>query len=345
MKQDFDFTIVGQGIAGTILAFELFKRNKTFQIIDKLQNNSSSRIALGIYNPLVLKWFTKSWGVESQLKELNSFCKEFEFFFNVKINHKKNIYKFLESNYSINNWNEKQSSPNRKNFMSEELKYLDGIQNPFGVVLQSGWVDIKMMLDSFRFFLKKKKILREEVFSYDKMKVNTDYIEYKNYTSKYIVFCEGASVVKNPYFNNLEFKMTKGEIIHFKSSDLKINKIIHSGVIIIPISNDMYYAGATFNWDVNDINCSEEAKIEILEKIMKLKRFNYKLIDQKVAIRPSVKDRRAIIGCHEKYKNLYLMNGLGSRGMLLSPYLANQLCSHILENKKINSEIDVKRFQ
>ena len=64
----------------------------------------------------------------------------------------------------------------------------------------------------------------------------------------------------------------------------------------------------------------------------------------KVAVRPSVKDRRAIIGNHKRHKNLYLMNGLGSRGMLLSPYLASQLCSNIIENKKINSEIDINRF-
>ena len=70
----------------------------------------------------------------------------------------------------------------------------------------------------------------------------------------------------------------------------------------------------------------------------------YQLINQKVAVRPSVKDRRAIIGNHKRHKNLYLMNGLGSRGMLLSPYLASQLCSNIIENKKINSEIDINRF-
>ena len=339
-----DFIIIGQGIAGTILAFELLKRNKTVQVFDKFQENSSSRIALGIYNPLVLKWFTRSWQANNQLKALNAFCEDFEKDFNVKINHKKHIYKFLDSNYSINNWNEKQSSPNRKPFMSEELKYLDGIKNPFGVVLQSGWVDTKLMLDSFRFFLKKNNFLNEGDFFYDKINVKKDFIEYENFVSKYMVFCEGASVVNNPYFNNLGFKMTKGEIIHFKSPDLKLSEIIHSGIITIPILNDLYYAGATFNWDAKNLICSEEAKNEILEKIKKLKNFNYQLIDQKVAIRPSVKDRRAIIGNHKRHKNLYLMNGLGSRGMLLSPYLASQLYSNIIENKKINSEIDINRF-
>ena len=60
--------------------------------------------------------------------------------------------------------------------------------------------------------------------------------------------------------------MTKGEIIHFKSKDLKINEITHSGTLIIPISNDIYYAGSTFDWDTNNLICSKDSEIEIIEK-------------------------------------------------------------------------------
>ena len=339
-----DFIIVGQGIAGTVLAFEILKRNKTVHIIDKFQKNSASRIALGVYNPLVLKWFTKTWNAEIQLNSLQRFCNDFEEKFSVKINHKKNIHKFLDSNYSINNWFEKQASPNRKEFMESDLKYFEGVEKPFGVVLNSGWVNIKLMLDTFRSFLIEKKYLQESRFLYDKIKIKNDYIEYEDVISKHLIFCEGSSVLRNPYFKNLGFKMTKGEIIHFKSKDLKINEITHSGTIIVPISNDIYYAGATFNWDTNNLLCSKDSEIEIIEKIKKIKNFNYKLIEHKVSIRPSVIDRRAIIGRHSKHRNLYLLNGLGSRGMLLSPYLVSQLYSFIIDNEKINSEIDVNRF-
>ena len=159
-----DFIIVGQGIAGTVLAFEILKRNKTVHLIDKVQENSASRIALGIYNPLVLKWFTKSWKADIQLNSLQRFCNDFEEKFSVKINHKKNIHKFLNSNYSINNWFEKQASPNRRAFMDNDLKYLDGVEKPFGVVLNSGWVNIKLMLDTFRSFLIEKNIYKNRDF-------------------------------------------------------------------------------------------------------------------------------------------------------------------------------------
>ena len=345
MKKKIDFIIIGQGIAGTVLAYELLKRKKKILVIDKFQKNTSSRIALGIYNPLVLKWFTKSWMAELQLKVLVSFLNDFQKDFNVKINHQDNIYKMLDTNYVVNNWNEKQSSPNRKDFMSSKLQYLDGVQHPFGTVLNSGWVDTSLMLKTFRSHLIKNNLVIDEYFTSDDLKFEKKAIEYKNFSSKYIVFCEGSNVNTNPFFKNLKFKMTKGEIIHFKSSDLKLNNVTHSGIITIPISKDIYYSGATFNWDIKDLTPTETAKNEIIEKVKKMKSFSYTLIDQKVAIRPSTEDRRPIIGNHRKYKNVYLMNGLGSRGILLSPYLANELCFNILENKKINSEISVDRFQ
>ena len=344
LKKKVDFIIIGQGIAGTVLAYQLLKQNKKIIIIDQFNKNSSSRVALGVYNPLVLKWFTKSWEAENQIKELFSFCQDFEATFNVKINHKKNIYKFLESNYAINNWNEKQSSPNRKHFMSEDLKYLKNIKNPFGLVLNSGWVDISQMLSTFRDFLIKKNMCINEEFMSKKLILEKKLIKYENIESEYIVFCEGASVLKNPYFKNLGLKVTKGEVIEFFSADLDLNQIIHSGVITIPMDKHVYYAGSTFDWKDLNFEKTKKAANEIIKKIQKLKNFNYKIIKQKASIRPSTKDRRPIIGSHKNYNNIYIMNGLGSRGVLLSPYLVNQLCLNIFEGKSIDPEIDVNRF-
>jgi len=344
LKKRVDYIIVGQGIAGTVLAAEMLRRNKSVKVVDEFNNNSSSRIALGIYNPLVLKWFTKSWKSEILLKNLYSFYKYFEEKFSVKIIHKKNIYKYLESNYIINTWLEKQSSPNRRKYMSGKFKYIDSVEQPFGVVFNSGWVDTKLMLNTFRRFLKEKNLIEEKVFSHDRLIIKNDFIEYNNYEARSIIFCEGSAVKKNPFFNDLNFKMTKGEVIYFRSSDLCVKNIVHSGVITLPIENNTYYSGATFDWNTECLIPTEDAKNKILKKVHKVKQFKYELIDQKVAVRPSVIDRRPIIGSHQQYKNLYIMNGLGSRGVLLSPYLANQLCSNIIEKGVIDKEISINRF-
>ena len=75
-----DFIIVGQGIAGTSFAFELEKKKKSFIIIDNNSSQASSKIALGIYNPLILKWLTKAWNVDIQLNHFYNFYRDLNLF-------------------------------------------------------------------------------------------------------------------------------------------------------------------------------------------------------------------------------------------------------------------------
>jgi len=45
-----------------------------------------------------------------------------------------------------------------------------------------------------------------------------------------------------------------------------------------------------------------------------------------------------------RYKNLYVLNGVGGRGFVLSPYLAKQLVDNILEDKEIDENITTNRL-
>ena len=120
-----DFIIVGQGIAGTCFAFELLKHNKTFVIIDEFQLNTSSRIALGIYNPLVLKWFTKAWNIDAQIDYFYIFYNAFNVFLDEFLFEDIGIYKLLKTPYNQNNWLTKCNSSGRHNYMSDKLFSID----------------------------------------------------------------------------------------------------------------------------------------------------------------------------------------------------------------------------
>ena len=109
-----DFLIIGQGIAGTCFAFELLQKNKTFIIIDKHNKNTPSNVALGIYNPLILKWFTKPWHIDNQILYFYQFYNFFQDFFRKRIVFDTGIYKFLKTPYEQNTWLTKSLSPTRE---------------------------------------------------------------------------------------------------------------------------------------------------------------------------------------------------------------------------------------
>ena len=61
-------------------------------------------------------------------------------------------------------------------------------------------------------------------------------------------------------------------------------------------------------------------------------------------MRPTVIDRRPLIGEHAEHKNLYVLNGLGTRGVMIAPYVADQLFNYIENKQELAKEISIERF-
>lgn len=344
-----DFIIVGQGIAGTCFAFELIKHQKTFIIIDKAEDNTSSKVALGVYNPLILKWFTKVWKADEQISYFYKFYDEIQHFLQHTFIENEGIYKYLKTVYNQNMWLSKSASKHKVDYMSEKIFSInqEGLVNKkfYGLVKNSGRVDIPLLLKLFKNYCVDNKIIIQENFNYEKLVVRKQGIYYNNIFSKNIIFCEGLKLFNNPYFKYLNLKPTKGEILSIYCKGLSLKNILHSRFLLIPLGNDYYSVGATYDWQNLDKICTTEAKAEIKSMLDKTLKLPYKIISQRSGIRPSTFDRRAILGSHLKHKNMYILNGLGSRGVLLSPYLSYSLINYIYYKCSLDTEIDIKRFE
>ena len=70
-------------------------------------------------------------------------------------------------------------------------------------------------------------------------------------------------------------------------------------------------------------------RIQAKAKLEKLISCSFKVVNQVAGIRPTVKDRRPLVGRHSTYKNMDVLNGLGTRGVMIAPYAAQQLFNHI----------------
>ena len=342
-----DFLIVGQGIAGTCFAFELLRQKKTFIIIDKYDKSSPSNIALGVYNPLILKWFTKPWAIDNQMQFFYEFYSSFQSFFKSNIVFDIGIYKFLSTPYDQNNWMSRSLSPKREHYMSSELLMLENksfIHKQFyGLVKSSGRVDIPLFLKILRKFCIANQIFINKFFNYRNLIIKKDYVKYNDIIARNIIFCEGPQVLNNPFFKWIKLKPTKGELLHINCEHLSLDRILHASLLFVPLGSDIYSLGATYEWSFDDSGITSSARERICSVFEKHINLPYNVKTQKSGIRPSTFDRRAFIGSHPDYSNMYIMNGLGTRGVLLAPYLSNNLINSIYYNTKIFEEVAVKR--
>ena len=342
----FDYLIVGSGLSGVMLCEALRKRGKTFKVISN-KSQQASIVASGLYNPVVLKRFNKAWDAEKHLPIAMSAYEELELFLGIKIDYKLPIYRLFSSIEEQNNWIIASDKIPLKSYLISNIKSNtnQNIYAPYGYgeVKNTGRIDTKLLLESYSNVLNNEKLISHESFEYDKLKISKK-IVYKCIESENIIFSEGFGVRQNPFFNYLPIEGTKGELIIINAPKLNSEVIIKSSVFIIPIGKNNYLVGSTYAWDDFNNDPTINAKNKLLNKLDKLVLCPYKVVYQRAGIRPTVIDRRPLVGQHKSHENLYILNGLGSRGVLIAPTVANALINFIEDKLPLQKEINISRF-
>ncbi|OXA79515.1 Glycine/D-amino acid oxidase [Flavobacterium aquidurense] len=342
-----DYIIVGSGLAGISFAEIALKNNKSILVIDD-KSQISSRVAGGLYNPVILKRFSEVWKAEEQLVLMEDFYHQIEAKLQTKVNFKLPILRKFFSIEEQNNWFAASDKPLLAPFLSTKLifkKYF-GIDSPFdyGEVLHTGYVDTSLLLDQYQNYLIENKLLLQESFLYDVLIINDDFVEYKGVKARHIIFAEGFGLHANPFFQDLPLDGTKGELFIIKAPELDLDVIVNTSVFILPLGDHLFKVGATYNWKDKTDNPTEEGKTELVERIQEIINCDFEIVSHFGGVRPTVRDRRPIIGTHHKYHPLHLLNGLGTRGVMLGPAMAKDLFDYIENNKPLDPTIDIERF-
>ncbi len=343
-----DYIIVGSGLAGIAFAEMALQNGKTVLVINN-QSQNSSKVAAGLYNPVILKRFTEVWQAKEQINLLHEFYSKLETKLNVILDYKIPLLRKFHSIEEQNNWFTASDKPILSDFLAPNLitKKYDAIASPlgFGKVLYSGFVDTALLLESYKSYLLSINSYLEETFEYDFLIHNNDSIQYKNQTAKQIVFAEGYGMLLNPFFSSLPLDGAKGELLLIKAPNLNLDVVVKTGIFIIPLGNDIYKVGATYNWEDKTITPTQSAKEELITDLKELIQCDFEIIDHLAGIRPTVKDRRPMLGSHPIHKNIYLLNGLGTRGVMLAPAMAKMLYEYIENKTTLNSYVDINRFK
>ena len=343
-----DYLIIGSGLAGISFAEIALRNEKSILVLDNNSQNSS-KIAGGLYNPVILKRFSEVWQAQEQLVIMNEFYILLEEKLNCKVDFKSPILRKFFSVEEQNNWFTASDKVALAPFLSTQLfsKNYVGIESPYGYgeVLQTGYVDTALLLNKYREYLKESNLFQEEAFDYDDLQIDSDGIHYKDIHAKNIIFAEGFGMHANPYFNQLPLDGTKGELFIIKAPQLDLDVIVNTSVFILPLGNDLFKVGATYNWkDKTDLP-TEEGKAELVARIKEIISCDFEIVEHFAGVRPTVKDRRPLVGTHQNFESIHILNGLGTRGVMLGPAMAKALFENIENQVPLNKEIDINRFR
>jgi glycine/D-amino acid oxidase-like deaminating enzyme len=325
-----DIIIVGQGLAGTLLAFALYKAGKSFVVIDNNPEVSASRIAAGMFTPVSGKRMVKSKHADAQLALARQTYAELEQLLTVKLWHDQPVHQVYGSVKEQNDLSVKAEWADFIQHIRLQVPALPHVKEPFGgfEVNESGWVNTGLLITTFRKWLIERDAYLETIFDHSRLQIIDAQVIYDTITADQLYFCEGWKGANNPLFPEAPFNMCKGEVLTIRCVGLDKEHIIKKGIYLVHLQDDLYKVGATYSWD--DLNEEpEESALQLLRaKLDALLDLPYEVVAQQAGIRPTTDLREPFFLQHPQYKQLAMLNGLGTKGVLIGPWWVKE-CLHV----------------
>ncbi len=346
--QQFDYLIIGQGLAGTCLSLHLQAKGKRVLVVDFFRRTSSSRIAAGFIHPITGRRINKTWMAETLLPYASSFYYTLGQQAKTSFFHESDSLEMISEIRQLNDWQNRSAEPGYAAFFGEqEVTGYDKLLVDHIKLIRlrnSGWLNVPKLLDHYKQKWKaSEQLLEIDSVINDELSLQQMLQQY-GITATAIIFCEGEQGRFSEFWNWLPFNPAKGEILTLEIPGLPEKEILFNGIFFIPLGNHKFRVGSTYSWDPLDDVPTEAAKAELVEKIHKTIQIPFTIADHLAGVRPATDDRRPFLGRHPHHKNYFIFNGLGSKGSLLAPWFAEHLTDHLIINTPLLKEVDISRF-
>lgn len=342
--------IIGNGLAGSILVHKAVKAGFDVVWFSSPDIKSASSVAYGILNPVHIRNVVLSWNAELFYPAAEHFYHEISNLSGMNFYRKEMLFHVLKDENEAILWRQNVESGSVGKYSDGDIYYFQqqDILQPYGCVkiFPSLYVDVPRLLETILLLKAENLEIKNEKFDdSDLINSKQNRWNYKGESFDALIFCKGVQEKDSGFFKAIPFNICKGELLTIQAPLLKVNHIFHKKIFLIPVGDNHFRAGSTFEWDDLSSEPSYKGKKELMDALNKMIQSGYQIIEHKAGLRPAIADRRPVIGEHPKFKNIYIFNGLGSRGLILAPKLADFLIENISLGKEIPNEINVNRFK
>ena len=343
-----DFLIVGQGVAGSVLAWTLDQRGCSVIVADDPAQPSASSVAAGIVNPLTGRKLVRTWKADDLFPFLHQFYTDIEQALGVQFFHPKSIYRPYRSLNEQTDYSALVADPAIRQYVSQVVdneSYSCCINNPLGglEVTQAGWLDLTEFVRIIKgYFIRKNQYYEGKVSDSD-LVISDKKVAWQGIQVDKVIFCDGAQGPESSLFGYLPYNPVKGQILTAVAERYSIKNIVNQGLFILPIRDGLIRVGATYSWHDLDWQTTDEGLSFLESKLAAILTVPYQVVAQQAGIRPSTKDRRPFVGNHPERAPVAIFGGMGTKGVSLAPYLAEQFARHLLDGEELEPEANISR--
>jgi glycine/D-amino acid oxidase-like deaminating enzyme len=330
--------VIGQGIAGSVIALTLAQRNWEVVMVNDPSLPSSSQKAAGLWNPVSFKRVTALNDIHLYLKHLQGFYSEQEKITGTDFYHPIPIARLLPTEDYRVLWEKKMTTEKMEPLIEKEKAHFSGWNSThgWGKVNGSGWLNVQAFLAGTRnFFLSRNAYFEENSTAY--------LAKHPAKESDTIIWCTGLSAMPE-IWDPIKVIPNKGHVVEFKQIELDPSRVYHYGNFCLPLGNQTWRMGSTYEWDVYDDSVIPETVDQLIQNLKDKFSGEIAVTRAYVGHRPTVHDRSPILGKHPIQSQNVIFNGMGTKGVLNAPYMAWLLAEHLEKNSEIPGPYSANRF-
>lgn len=341
------FLIVGSGIAGSLLAWELLRLGGHVTICGDPANPGSSRIAAGLITPITGLRFVKSWNLDRVFPQAKATYAELENLCGKTFFQPFNILRLFKNPEESARWQRKAGQAELRGLIVREwsaVPPVPGILHEGGglEITGGGWVDMEALLESLHSLIRKQAQWIGLPLDCGQLELSGSSARWQGREFDRVIFCQGYRP-ENPWFDWLDWKPAQGEILTLRIPGFQTDRIINRGIFILPLGNGLFRCGSTYNWVHLKSEPAPGGRARLESEIRGLVSLPFEVTGHRAAVRPILKDSLPAIGLHPRHPALGIFNGLGSKGALTAPFYARHFARHLLAGQPLDAEIDVAR--
>lgn len=341
-----DVIIVGQGLAGTTLAWHLIEAGQRVLVVDAEEPVTSSKIAAGLITPITGRRIALSWRADELLPVARDFYARIEKRTGQKFFHARTAVRLFQSDEERNSWSQRGQLPAFQPYL------VNPAPNPLldpsladtgggGFAMHSAQLDVAAYLDASRphfSFAPMTLDWRRDVT------LGPEIISLQGQQTRWLISCEGFAATRNPYFSWVPFKAAKGDVVTVRFHSPVPPQCLHRGIWVAPSRDpDVFKVGSTYNWETLDQVPDDAARAQIEHKLQEFCHVPYTVTSHQAAVRPIIDESKALIGYHPQHERLGYFNGLGSKGSLHAPWFAHRLTEFLIHATPLPEESNVRK--
>ena len=322
-----DILIVGQGIAGSMLAWECERAGFSFEVVDEGDGSCASRVSAGMINPVTGKRFVKSASFEGR----RLLARE--------------AYESLSAELGIPLWRDMRvrrlfrDDQERGNFEAKLARgdFGDSVRewDELGFWCEgAACVDTRHLLPALR-----ARLAAQGRFRRERAEITASVSRHA-----LVVDCTGRHIQRNPLFSWVPWRLTKGELLTVCADGLRGNVIINNGQWVLPIGEGRACVGATHEPNFTSEEPSQSARSTLEAAAGLLIKAHFAVTGHESGVRVGTLDKEPVSGRHPRWPALGMLSGLGNKGILSAPTLARQWMNHMSEGVPFEPSLAAERF-